>query len=154
MDLQVSASAFAAQMRVIWVYPGTVASPGSWRIVVSDHDIDLDDFDELPAELASSLGLTDDDHDGLRWLDDIACADVDQDLMFVEAGHTIDPGVVEMCRGCPVRRECLIHAYTRPVHNGYLAGLSPSARRKMTLQEALEFIENDPPRPVRVSHPR
>lgn len=89
------------------------------------------------------ISLVDDDHDGLRWLDDIACADLDPSVMFVEAGHTIDPAIIELCRGCPVRRECLIHAYTRPVRSGYLAGLSPSQRRRMTLEEALEFIAND-----------
>lgn len=110
----------------------------------TDHDTD---FDDLAPDLATSLGLTaDDDHDGLRWLDDIACKDQDPDAPFVEAGHTIDEEFLELCRSCPVRRECLIHAYTRPVKSGYLAGLSPSQRRRMTLEEALVYIENDPPR--------
>lgn len=119
---------------------------------MTTHTTDNDnDFDDLGPGLALSLGLTDDDHDGLRWLDDIACKDLDQSVMFVEAGHTIEAELVDLCRTCPVRRECLIHAYTRPVKSGYLAGLSPSQRRRMTLAEALEYVENDPPRPTPVT---
>jgi WhiB family redox-sensing transcriptional regulator len=114
------------------------------NIADDDYRSGLDEDDI--ADLAESLGFVDDDHDGLRWLADIACADVDPDDMFVEAGHAVDPALVEMCRGCPVRRECLVHSYRRPATHGYRAGLSSAQRRRMTLAEALEFIKNDPPR--------
>ena len=113
---------------------------------MSDQTIEPDDLDEAGdfGELESLLRF-DDDHDGLQWLNRIACADMEPSVMFVEAGHTIDPVVVETCRSCPVRYECLVHAYRRPVRSGYLAGMSPSQRRKMTFEQALEYVRNDPP---------
>jgi hypothetical protein len=114
---------------------------------VSEQTTDRDDLDEaVDFDDLEALLRTDDDHDGLQWLDRIACADLDPAVMFVEAGHTIDPAVVETCRSCPVRHECLLHAYRRPVRSGYLAGLSPSQRRKMSFGQALEYVQNDPPR--------
>lgn len=83
---------------------------------------------------------TDDDHDGMRWLDEIACADADLSEYFVAAGHTISPEAQQRCHSCPVRKECLEHAYAREVDAGYFADVSPSQRRRMTLSEALVHI--------------
>lgn len=94
---------------------------------------------------SASLNLVPDDHDGFKWLDDIACADLELDAFFVAAGHTIAPDTIETCRRCPVRRECVIYVYNRGLSSGYMAGLSPSQRDKMTLEEALEYIEQDTP---------
>lgn len=89
-----------------------------------------------------------DDFEGMRWLDHIACRDCDPDDFFVAAGHTISEMVLEMCRVCPVRKQCLQHAYDRGIDAGYLAGLSPSERRRLSYAEALEHIENDKPRRI------
>lgn len=86
-----------------------------------------------------------DDFDGLRWLNDAACADLELDDFFVAAGHTISESVLNICRSCPVRRECVEHVYQRDLDSGYFGGLSPSQRRSMSLEQALVFIKKDPP---------
>lgn len=91
----------------------------------------------------------------MLWLNKAACFDKDVPDFFVEAGHVITEESLNTCRGCPVRRECVIHAYTGgpagPIIGGYYGGMSPGQRRDMTLEEALAFIEKDPPRPVRTA---
>ena len=86
-----------------------------------------------------------DDFDGLKWLDHIACAELELDDFFVAAGHTISEVVLNVCRRCPVRVQCVEHAYHREIDAGYLGGLSPSQRRQLSLKEALKVIEKDPP---------
>lgn len=80
------------------------------------------------------------------WLDDMACVDREISDYFVNAGHTIDPAVLSLCRGCPVREECLRHAYRQdpPLSgSGYFGGMSPGQRKKMNLEEALAWIAED-----------
>ena len=79
----------------------------------------------------------------LRWLDDAACAEMDPGDFFVDAGHTIKQEVLNVCRGCPVREQCLRHAYTHQISGGYFGGMSPGQRRTMDLAAALEFIKHD-----------
>ncbi len=81
----------------------------------------------------------------LVWLDDAACADMDPGDFFVDAGHTIKPETLNVCRRCPVRAECLKHAYAHGISGGYFGGTSPGQRRTLSLEEALEYIANDPP---------
>lgn len=94
----------------------------------------------------SILPVTD-DHDGYKWLDDINCADMDLNDFFVQPGHTISEQTLNTCRRCPVRRECVVHVYTREIKSGYYAGLSPSQRdgELSQLEDALKFIETDLP---------
>lgn len=82
---------------------------------------------------------------GDEWLDRANCKDLDIKDFFVEAGHVIEDSVLNTCKTCPVRRECVMHAYRREVTGGYFGGLSPGQRRDMTLDEALEFIKTDGP---------
>lgn len=87
------------------------------------------------------------------WLEQANCADLppeELDKFFVEAGRTISQSTLELCRRCPVRRECLEHAYDVEAAAGYFAGMSPGQRRSMTFEQALVYIENDPPRRGRV----
>lgn len=74
-----------------------------------------------------------DDHDGLRWLDRIACADLDLDGAFPEAGGMPDPAIVAACERCPVRVECAARALSRPVlaQFGYVAGTTQTERRRI-----------------------
>lgn len=78
-----------------------------------------------------------------KWLDDAACADLDNKDFFVDAGHVIEDRVLKTCKRCPVRRECVESAYDRNSTGGYFGGLSPGQRRDMTLEEALDFIVTD-----------
>lgn len=79
------------------------------------------------------------------WLNDAACAKLPIESFFVQAGHIIDEEVLNVCRGCPVRIDCLQHAYNPDLNitGGYFGGMSPGQRRDMTFEEALEFCATD-----------
>ena len=91
----------------------------------------------------------------LLWLDRSACVEMGIDDFFVKAGHVISDESLNICRGCEVRRDCLTHAYTGldggPINGGYYGGISPGQRKDMTLEQALEFIDRDPPKPSRLA---
>jgi WhiB family redox-sensing transcriptional regulator len=66
------------------------------------------------------------------WVIQAACGDLELDqldLFFVDAGRTLSKEAIALCRGCPVRQECLDHAYRRDIGGGYFGGVSPSKRR-------------------------
>ncbi len=82
----------------------------------------------------------------LPWLEDAACADLHLDqlnIFFVEAGKTISADTVAMCRRCPVRVNCLDHAYEHEVVSGYFGGMSPSRRRTLSHDAARAEILAD-----------
>jgi hypothetical protein len=85
----------------------------------------------------------------LTWLNDIACVDLPPESFFVKGGCTIHPDVLDVCRRCPVRIQCCAHLYNSqpPIAAGYFAGISPGQRKKLSYEEALEFIANDPYKP-------
>lgn len=87
----------------------------------------------------------------LRWLDDAGCADLQIADFFVDAGHVISDDVLEVCRTCPVRVECITHSYDHGISGGYFGGISPGQRRDMTLADALEYAKNDPPKRAKVN---
>jgi WhiB family redox-sensing transcriptional regulator len=97
----------------------------------------------------SRLGK-DDQETNLLWLNHIACADMDLGDFFVDAGHAIINKVLNVCRSCPVRLECLNHAYNMKVSGGYFGGLSPGQRREYDLDEAIEFVIADGERQLEV----
>lgn len=78
-----------------------------------------------------------------EWLDDAKCKNLDINDFFVEAGHVIEDTILNTCRSCPVRRQCITHAYSRDYRGGYFGGLSPGQRREMSLEEALVYAEGD-----------
>lgn len=85
----------------------------------------------------------------LPWLQQAACGDLaleQLDLFFVDAGRSIAASTVAMCRACPVRRDCLDHAYEHEITSGYFGGMSPGRRRILSHAEAIAEIANDPPR--------
>lgn len=82
---------------------------------------------------------------GDDWLDNAACAELDINDFFVQAGHVISEKVLDTCRGCPVRLDCLKHAYNPKLNitGGYFAGMSPGQRRELSYEEALEYCKTD-----------
>ncbi|MGH9132735.1 MAG: WhiB family transcriptional regulator [Ilumatobacteraceae bacterium] len=77
------------------------------------------------------------------WLDRALCGDLPLDeleLYFVEAGRSISRQTIERCTVCPVRRECLDHAYALQIASGYFGGMSPSRRKALSHAEALREI--------------
>jgi hypothetical protein len=91
----------------------------------------------------------DGDAEKFTWLNDTACTDLTIGHFFVEAGHAISEEVLNICRGCKVRRECLEHAYSMGIGGGYFGGMSPGQRRSLNLTQARSFIESDPVRRMR-----
>lgn len=83
----------------------------------------------------------------LTWLDRCTCHQLPPDAWFVPAGQAITPEALNVARACPVRRQEVIHAYAREIKPGYFGGLSSGQRQKMTLEQALDYIEGDPPQP-------
>lgn len=81
----------------------------------------------------------------MDWLDDANCQDLDVGDFFVQAGHVISEDILNICRSCPVRVQCVKHAYDDKLNitGGYFGGLSPGQRREMSLEESLIFIETD-----------
>lgn len=80
------------------------------------------------------------------WLDDAACHECEIEDFFVNAGNTIDPKILNLCRGCPVREDCLKHAYSSEpplVSSGYYGGMSPGDRKRFNFEEALNVIRKD-----------
>ena len=69
------------------------------------------------------------------------------DIFFVGGGHQLPAEVALVCKGCPVRENCLEYAYTgfdgHAFTSGYFAGLPYRARRGRTLEEGLELIRSE-----------
>ena len=79
----------------------------------------------------------------MRWLESASCAELpieELELFFVEAGRTIAASTVARCERCPVRLDCLEHAYRHDIASGYFGGMSPGRRRRITLEEARREI--------------
>jgi hypothetical protein len=79
----------------------------------------------------------------MPWLDDAACGHLPLEqlnMFFVEAGRTISANTVALCATCPVRRDCLDHAYKHEIFSGYFGGVSPGRRRILSHAEALAEI--------------
>jgi WhiB family redox-sensing transcriptional regulator len=67
------------------------------------------------------------------WRAFAACSGKDPDLFFA-------PGAIEhkmakrICRGCPVRMECLAYAMEEPVDHGVWGGMTERERRRYRRQ--------------------
>jgi WhiB family redox-sensing transcriptional regulator len=84
----------------------------------------------------------------MPWLNDAACGDLPLEqlnIFFVEAGRTIAASTVALCAKCPVRAECLDHAYRHDIFSGYFGGVSPGRRRILSRSEALAEIGHAEP---------
>lgn len=77
------------------------------------------------------------------WLESAACGELgldELDLFFVDAGRTLSREARQLCGRCPVRTDCLEHAYAHDIAGGYFGGMSPSKRRSLPLERARELI--------------
>ena len=69
------------------------------------------------------------------WAGFAACRDADSDLFF--PGPDGDPdGAIRICRGCPVRDECLAWALETRVRYGIWGGLTERERRRLLKRSA------------------
>ena len=120
--------------------PGT-KPPGGWPTHSERCMSDLAEF------------LT--NHEGnLDWLEHALCSTMEISDFFVEAGHTINQEVINVCRMCPVRESCIRHAYQHGISGGYFGGISHGQRREMDLEKALSYAKKDVIPPSRVTQPR
>lgn len=80
----------------------------------------------------------DDDHDvdTPRWQSFGLCRGVNPDLFFPERGESTREAK-EVCRGCPVREECLEYALAGGEKFGIWGGLSERERRRIRRQRAI-----------------
>lgn len=68
------------------------------------------------------------------WQLDGACAGQDPDLWWSEDPHDVGKKIaVAICGTCPVQRECLEHAMSRPEREGIWGGLMPHERRRLAV---------------------
>lgn len=77
------------------------------------------------------------------WLGQAACRELDLDkitLFFVDAGRSLSQEAQALCNSCPVRTECLEHAYDHEIAGGYFGGMSPSRRRSLSREDALATL--------------
>ena len=78
-----------------------------------------------------------------EWLSQAACRHLELDkisLFFVDAGCSLSHEAQAMCGSCPVRAECLGHAYQHEIAGGYFGGVSPSRRRTLSREDALASL--------------
>lgn len=73
---------------------------------------------------------------GLAWQDLANCLGVDPDLFFPERGASTREAK-EVCKGCPVREDCLEYALMNGEKFGIWGGLSERERRRIRRQRAL-----------------
>lgn len=65
------------------------------------------------------------------WVNRALCVieEVPVEAFFVEPGRVLDPEVARMCRRCPVRVQCAVHAWRSGNTAGYYGGLSAGQRQ-------------------------
>ncbi len=64
-----------------------------------------------------------------NWRAHASCAGMDPDLFFA-AGAIEHKLAKRICRGCPVRRQCLSYAMDAPIDHGVWGGLTERERRR------------------------
>ena len=65
------------------------------------------------------------------WFDEAACRGSATVLWFPDWGEAVPVEALELCRGCPVRWECLDASMWPRLEQGIWGGLGESARRRV-----------------------
>lgn len=71
--------------------------------------------------------------ENLEWVNHASCKDLGTEELaryFPAPGAGINDEDLQRCYDCPVRLECLEHAYEHKFPGGYFGGFSPKQRRK------------------------
>lgn len=63
------------------------------------------------------------------WRDRASCRGMDDEMFFERRGPATE--AQSICRTCPVRNDCLMHALTMPEQFGIWAGTTPGIRRSL-----------------------
>lgn len=64
------------------------------------------------------------------WATDAACKGMNPEWFFPERGQE-SPNTARVCRGCPVRMECLMWAIENNETHGWWGGAAPRLRRRL-----------------------
>lgn len=80
-------------------------------------------------EAAAFLAQLDPDAE-TAWQDRGLCAQADPDAWFPDKGESARPAKA-VCRGCPVRTECLTYALEHGERHGIWGGLTERQRRRL-----------------------
>lgn len=67
------------------------------------------------------------------WYEDAKCRGMDTSLFFLQRGETTPEAkrVKDVCKECPVIRQCLDFAIENKIQHGIFGGLAPKDRRKV-----------------------
>lgn len=79
----------------------------------------------------------------MDWRTDALCAQVDTDTFYPEPDGDNGHAAKEVCRVCPTRLACLIHAIETNEPYGIWGGFSERARKKITVAGAQDAINAD-----------
>lgn len=71
----------------------------------------------------------------VEWMDDASCAEVGTELFFPEVGEPADDAK-RICKGCPVRLDCLTYAMDNNEQHGLWGGLTTNQRRRLAKRNA------------------
>jgi WhiB family redox-sensing transcriptional regulator len=71
------------------------------------------------------------------WRAEALCAQVDPDLFFA-VGAREHREAKQVCRQCPVRMECLVHAMEAPIDHGIWGGMTERERRRFRRQAGVD----------------
>lgn len=88
----------------------------------------------MPTELPDRLVPMPVDETTHSWTDGALCAQIDPDLWFADKGGarwSVDKSR-EVCRACPVAKECLRRSLEAHPVDGVWAGLTPVERLRVT----------------------
>jgi len=73
------------------------------------------------------------------WLDKANCKNMDTNLFFPEAGHTLLPFVKELCDSCPVQEDCLWYANETYSDMGVFAGMGARERQSWRVKNKVQL---------------
>jgi WhiB family transcriptional regulator, redox-sensing transcriptional regulator len=106
-------------------YTPSPAAPAS-------HDVDRATVFEIFGGAAAFLAgdAVPDPAPAADWKDDALCSQTDPEAFFPEKGGSTREAK-RVCRGCPVRAECLTYALDRDERFGIWGGLSERERRNL-----------------------
>lgn len=69
-----------------------------------------------------------------------ACRGLNPEIFFVEEGAGGTNNAIRICKECPVRMECLLHAAAAREIDGIWGGVSPRARRPGNIEKTIKRI--------------
>lgn len=84
-------------------------------------------------EPSMSLALADDQD----WRAQALCSRIDPDLFFA-VGAREHREAKSICKQCPVRTQCLVHAMEAPIDHGIWGGMTERERRRFRRHAGIE----------------